>query len=79
MYGCFGIGFTTLVIFTSIFWYIDKNVREESGAGGISRGIKISVYLITAFLAVSSSVMSLIEVDQEKPNYRIVPVCAIYY
>lgn len=73
VYSCFGIGFITLSIFTSIFWYIEKNGEEESGARIVNRVIRISIYLITASLAVASSLISLSDTDQNE-NYEIVPV-----
>ncbi|XP_051157374.1 adenylate cyclase type 2 isoform X2 [Leptopilina boulardi] len=72
VYSCFGIGFITLSTFTCIFWYIEKNGEEESGAKIVNRGIRISIYLITASLAVASSLISLSE--ELTDDYEIVPV-----
>ncbi|XP_043482985.1 adenylate cyclase type 2 [Leptopilina heterotoma] len=72
IYSCFGIGFITLTIFTCIFWYIERTGEEESGTKIVNRGIRISIYLITASLAVTSSIISLS--DEQSNDYQIVPV-----
>lgn len=75
VYGCFAAGLASLIIFTAISWFsgkIDINNDEETTSIALSRGIRITVYLITALLAIASSVISLIEVDQTAEY--IVPV-----
>lgn len=72
IYSCFGIGFITLTIFTCIFWYIERTGEEETGTKIVNRGIRISIYLITASLAVTSSIISLS--NEQSDDYHIVPV-----
>ncbi|XP_070525347.1 adenylate cyclase type 2 isoform X3 [Cardiocondyla obscurior] len=50
-----------------------ENTDETTNQIALSRGIRITVYLITALLAITSSVISLIEVDRIA-GYDIVPV-----
>ncbi|XP_011141420.1 adenylate cyclase type 2 isoform X2 [Harpegnathos saltator] len=68
VYGCFAAGLASLIIFAVISWFngkVDSSGSEEStNQIALSRGIRITVYLITALLAVASSVISLIDVDQ---------------
>lgn len=77
VYGCFVAGLASLIIFATISWFngkVDSSGAEEStNQIALSRGIRITVYLITALLAVASSVISLIDVDQII-GYDIVPV-----
>ncbi|XP_033219941.1 adenylate cyclase type 2 isoform X2 [Belonocnema kinseyi] len=73
VYGWFGIGIVALSILTFIFWYIEKNGGEESAPRTINRGIRISVYLITATLTIASSLSSLTEFVED-PDYKIAPV-----
>ena len=76
VYGCFAAGLTSLIIFAAISWCSGRvdteNTEEATNYIALSRGIRITVYLITALLAVASSVISLIEVDQT--DGYIVPV-----
>lgn len=67
VYGCFAAGLVSLIIFAAISWFsgkVDTSNNEETNRIALSRGIRITVYLITALLAIGSSVISLIEVDQ---------------
>ncbi|KAL6421842.1 hypothetical protein ACFW04_010981 [Cataglyphis niger] len=67
VYGCFAAGLASLIIFAAISWFngkIDTSNGEETNRIVLSRSIRITVYLITALLAVASSVISLIDVDQ---------------
>lgn len=67
VYGCFAGGLASLIIFAVISWFSGKvgtSNGEETNQFALSRGIRITVYLITAFLAIASSVISLIEVDR---------------
>ncbi|XP_018045914.1 PREDICTED: adenylate cyclase type 2 isoform X1 [Atta colombica] len=77
VYGCFAAGLASLIIFAAISWFSGKtdseNIEETSNQIALSRGIRITVYLITALLAIASSVISLIEVDYVA-GYNIVPV-----
>ncbi|XP_011635258.1 adenylate cyclase type 2 isoform X2 [Pogonomyrmex barbatus] len=77
VYGCFAAGLASLIIFAMISWYNGKtdtdNIEEITNQIAFSRGIRITVYLITALLAIASSVISLVEVDQIT-GYNIVPV-----
>ncbi|XP_070525346.1 adenylate cyclase type 2 isoform X2 [Cardiocondyla obscurior] len=77
VYGCFAAGLTSLIIFATISWFSGKadseNTDETTNQIALSRGIRITVYLITALLAITSSVISLIEVDRIA-GYDIVPV-----
>lgn len=78
VYGCFAAGLLSLIIFAAVSWFsgkIDANACAEEPMNQIalSRGIRITVYLITALLAIASSVISLIDVDQTT-GYNIVPV-----
>ncbi|KYM85050.1 Adenylate cyclase type 2 [Atta colombica] len=76
VYGCFAAGLASLIIFAAISWFSGKtdseNIEETSNQIALSRGIRITVYLITALLAIASSVISLIEVDYVA-GYNIVP------
>lgn len=75
VYGCFAAGLASLIIFAAISWFngkIDTSNGEETNRIVLSRSIRITVYLITALLAVASSVISLIDVDQTARH--IVPV-----
>lgn len=75
VYGCFAAGLASLIIFAAISWFngkIDTSNGEETNRIALSRSIRITVYLITALLAIASSVISLIEVDQTARH--IVPV-----
>lgn len=77
VYGCFAAGLASLIIFAAISWFSGKgdseNTEETTNQIALSRGIRITVYLITALLAVASSVISLIEVDGIA-EYNLVPV-----
>lgn len=77
VYGCFAAGLASLIIFAMISWFNGKinssGAEETTNQTALSRGIRITVYLITALLAVASSVISLIDVDQTA-GYNIVPV-----
>lgn len=75
VYGCFAAGLTSLIVFAVISWFSGKvdSSDESTNHIALSRGIRITVYLITAVLAVASSVISLIDVDQTI-GYNIVPV-----
>ncbi|KYN42871.1 Adenylate cyclase type 2 [Trachymyrmex septentrionalis] len=77
VYGCFAAGLASLIIFAAISWFSGKtdseNTEETTNQIALSRGIRITVYLITALLAIASSVISLIEVDYIA-GYNIVPV-----
>jgi len=79
VYGCFAAGLTSLIIFAAISWFSGRvnaeNTEETTNYIALSRGIRITVYLITALLAIASSVISLIEVEQIV-GY-IVPVCIL--
>lgn len=77
VYGCFAAGLASLIIFAGISWFSGKadseNSEETTNQIALTRGIRITVYLITALLAVASSVISLIEVDGIA-GYNLVPV-----
>ncbi|EGI68055.1 ADCY2 cyclase, partial [Acromyrmex insinuator] len=77
VYGCFAAGLASLIIFAAISWFSGKtdseNTEETTNQIALSRGIRITVYLITALLAIASSVISLIEIDYVA-GYNIVPV-----
>ncbi|KAG5313004.1 ADCY2 cyclase, partial [Pseudoatta argentina] len=77
VYGCFTAGLASLIIFAAISWFSEKtdseNTEETTNQIALSRGIRITVYLITALLAIASSVVSLIEIDYVS-GYNIVPV-----
>lgn len=75
VYGCFAAGLTSLIVFAVISWFSGKvdSSDESTNHIALSRGIRITVYLITAVLAVASSVISLIDVDQTI-GYNIVPL-----
>lgn len=77
VYGCFAAGIASLIIFAAISWFSGKtdseNTEETTNQIALSRGIRITVYLITALLAIASSVISLIEVDHIV-GYNIIPV-----
>ncbi|XP_012220110.1 adenylate cyclase type 2 isoform X2 [Linepithema humile] len=85
VYGCFAAGLTSLIIFAVISWFSGRddaeNTDETTNYIALSRGIRITVYLITALLAIASSVISLIEVDQTVgyivPLYVYSPVIAL--
>ncbi|XP_029175293.1 adenylate cyclase type 2 isoform X1 [Nylanderia fulva] len=68
VYGCFAAGLVSLIILAAISWFSGKvdinNDEETTSRIALSCGIRITVYLITALLAIASSVISLIEVDQ---------------
>ncbi|KYN04410.1 Adenylate cyclase type 2 [Cyphomyrmex costatus] len=60
VYGCFAAGLASLIIFAAISWFsgkTDSENTEETYQIALSRGIRITVYLITALLAISSSVI----------------------
>ncbi|KAJ8683942.1 hypothetical protein QAD02_019734 [Eretmocerus hayati] len=73
--GCFGAGTLCLIMLTVISWQASQdstNCSEESSPGLfseerilLSRGIRLSVYLITAVLAIISSVVSLVDADPD--------------
>ncbi|XP_026826717.1 adenylate cyclase type 2 isoform X2 [Ooceraea biroi] len=77
VYGCFAAGLASLVVFAAISWFSGKtdtdSTEESTSQIALSREIRITVYLITALLAIASSVTSLIEVDQIVGN-DIVPL-----
>ncbi|KAG5336405.1 ADCY2 cyclase, partial [Acromyrmex charruanus] len=77
VYGCFTAGLASLIIFAAISWFSGKtdseNTEETTNQIALSWGIRITVYLITALLAIASSVISLIEIDYVA-GYNIVPV-----
>lgn len=77
VYGCFAAGLASLIIFAAISWFSGKvdssNAEESTNQIALSHGIRITVYLLTAVLAVASSVISLIDVNQTV-EYDIVPV-----
>ncbi|KAG7199184.1 hypothetical protein KM043_018059 [Ampulex compressa] len=76
VYGCFAAGLTSLSIFAGLSWYIGRTEaisEEPSGQSILNQGMRISVYLITVVLAVVSSVLSLIDVDQDV-GYEVVPL-----
>ncbi|KYQ47186.1 Adenylate cyclase type 2, partial [Trachymyrmex zeteki] len=85
VYGCFAAGLASLIIFAAISWFSGKtdseNTEEITNQIALSRGIRITVYLITALLAIASSVISLIEVDHNAgyiiPVYIYSPVIAL--
>ncbi|XP_031784566.1 adenylate cyclase type 2 isoform X2 [Nasonia vitripennis] len=81
IYGCFGAGLLCLSMLSAISWLASRNGKGRSSNDShivssssigeervlLSRGIRISVYLITAVLAVASSVVSLVDVN---PNWE---------
>ncbi|OXU22268.1 hypothetical protein TSAR_001676 [Trichomalopsis sarcophagae] len=82
IYGCFGAGLLCLSMLSAISWLASRNGKGRSSNDDshivsssnigeervlLSRGIRISVYLITAVLAVASSVVSLVDVN---PNWE---------
>jgi len=77
VYGCFAAGLASLIVFAAISWFSGKtdsdNTEETTSHIALSREIRITVYLITAVLAIASSITSLIEVDQIVGN-DVVPV-----
>ncbi|XP_032672323.1 adenylate cyclase type 2 [Odontomachus brunneus] len=78
VYGCFATGQASLIIFAAISWFNGKNesnsAEETTNQIALSRGIRIMVYLITALLAVASSVISLNDVDQINQTVDIAPL-----
>ncbi|KAK0098595.1 hypothetical protein PV326_006343 [Microctonus aethiopoides] len=74
VYGCFAAGLVTLTILICISWYaerISNRSDEHNQPAALSRGIRMSVYLITAVLAIASALISLIDVDDD--NFKVVP------
>lgn len=82
VYGCFAAGLASLIIFAAISWFsekVDTSNDEETNQIALSCGIRITVYLITALLAIASSVIGLIEVDQTAEYIVPVRMSKIYY
>ncbi|XP_012533479.1 adenylate cyclase type 2 isoform X2 [Monomorium pharaonis] len=77
VYGCFAAGLASLIIFAAISWFNGKtdseSTEETTNQIALSRGIRVTVYLITAALAIASAVISLVEIDQFV-GYNIIPV-----
>ncbi|CAG5097767.1 Similar to Adcy2: Adenylate cyclase type 2 (Mus musculus) [Cotesia congregata] len=73
IYGCFGAGLISLTMFSGISWYADKtsdSSNDHDHPTVLSRGIRITVYLITAVLAIASALISLIDFN---PDSNIAP------
>lgn len=68
VYGCFAAGSASLIALAAISWFSGKidvdSTEETTGRMTFGREIRMTVYLITTLLALASSVISLIEVDQ---------------
>lgn len=76
VYGCFAAGLASLIIFSMVSWLSGRSnddTEETTNQIALSRGVRIAVYLISAVLAIASSVISLVEVDQIA-GFDIVPV-----
>lgn len=78
VYGCFTAGFLSLLVFTIISWYADKSSCKSEDSNqpvALSRGIRIAVYLITAILAIASSLITTIDIDDNvEKGMTVVPV-----
>ncbi|XP_020286222.1 adenylate cyclase type 2 isoform X2 [Pseudomyrmex gracilis] len=85
VYGCFAAGLASLIIFFMVSWLSGRSsdgTEETTNQIALSRSVRISVYLISAVLAIASSVISLVEVDQVAgsdivPLYLYSPVIAL--
>ncbi|XP_044583203.1 adenylate cyclase type 2 isoform X1 [Cotesia glomerata] len=83
IYGCFGAGLISLTMFSGISWYADKtsdSSNDHDHPTVLSRGIRITVYLITAVLAIASALISLIDFNADgniAPNNAYVHSVAI--
>ncbi|XP_008556239.1 adenylate cyclase type 2 [Microplitis demolitor] len=76
VYACFGAGLISLTMFSGISWYVDKtngNSNDHDHSAILSRGIRITVYLITAVLAIASALISLIDYENNDKAYTIAP------
>ncbi|XP_047364793.1 adenylate cyclase type 2 isoform X1 [Vespa velutina] len=77
VYGCFTAGLVSLSIIAGISWFAGKTRCESEldtpGQVALCRGMRMTVYFITASLATASSVISLIDIDhnsyQDTPLY----------
>ncbi|XP_035742022.1 adenylate cyclase type 2-like isoform X1 [Vespa mandarinia] len=77
VYGCFAAGLVSLSIIAGISWFAGKTRCESEldtpGQVALCRGMRMTVYFITASLATASSVISLIDIDhnsyQDTPLY----------
>ncbi|XP_043681130.1 adenylate cyclase type 2 [Vespula pensylvanica] len=77
VYGCFAAGLVSLSIIAGISWFAGKarceNELDTPGQVALCRGMRMTVYFITASLATASSVISLIDIDyksyQDAPLY----------
>lgn len=68
VYGSFAAGFIALAVFAGISWYADRTTDgsdDHNQPAVLSRGIRISVYLITSALATTSALISLVDVDDD--------------
>ncbi|KAI4479680.1 hypothetical protein M0804_010730 [Polistes exclamans] len=77
VYGCFSAGLVSLLIIAGISWFAGRTRCESEldtqGQVAFCRGMRMTVYFITASLATASSVISLIDIDnnsyQDAPLY----------
>lgn len=77
VYGCFAAGLISLSMIAGISWFAGRTARCESeldnpGQVALCRGMRMTVYFITASLATASSVISLIDMDYT--SYQDAPV-----
>ncbi|KAF7992438.1 hypothetical protein HCN44_001763 [Aphidius gifuensis] len=75
VYGCFTAGLLSLIIFSLISWYADKSIGKNKDTNqpiALSRGIRVSVYLVTSVLAIASSLISTIDIDDNIEKGRTV-------
>ncbi|XP_076173456.1 adenylate cyclase type 2 Ac76E isoform X2 [Ptiloglossa arizonensis] len=76
VYGCFVTGLLSLSIFTAMSWLsgrVGTNGKASRYRMILSRGVRITAYLVTVLLSTGSSMLSLIDVDRTN-GYDVVPL-----
>ncbi|XP_053973477.1 adenylate cyclase type 2 isoform X2 [Hylaeus volcanicus] len=76
VYGCFVAGLLLLSTFAATCWLASRSETEGKIFRRplvLTRAIRITAYLVTAFLSTGSSMLSLIDVDQTN-GYDVVPL-----